>query len=211
MEEQKIIFTPRLTEAVDYAREHHTETRKGTSIPYLAHLFGVAALVMAETDGAIPVTEEMVVAALLHDVVEDHGGLPRLREVERRFGAIVARMVEGLSDSLSEDSKAKASWEERKRGYLERLRTEPDQVLLISVADKLYNAKSMLDDYRVVGDQLWLRFKRGADEQLWYFDELLEIFHARMQARTVDEFARVVAELKNLVEGCSETRQIEHA
>jgi (p)ppGpp synthase/HD superfamily hydrolase len=208
MVKKKLVFTPLLTEAVEYVRQHHTETRKGTSIPYLAHLLGVAALVMAEADGAIPVTEEMIVAALLHDVAEDHGGLPRLREVQAFFGAEVARMVEGLSDSLSENSQQKDSWEERKRAYLERLRMEPDPVLLISVADKLYNAKSILDDYREVGDAVWLRFKRGAREQLWYFDALQTIFRERIQSRNLDEFERVLEDLKRLTGACPETSQM---
>jgi (p)ppGpp synthase/HD superfamily hydrolase len=117
-------------------------------------------------------------------------------------------MVEGLSDSLSENSQQKDSWEERKRAYLERLRMEPDPVLLISVADKLYNAKSILDDYREVGDAVWLRFKRGAREQLWYFDALQTIFRERIQSRNLDEFERVLEDLKRLTGACPETSQM---
>jgi (p)ppGpp synthase/HD superfamily hydrolase len=136
-----LLLSLRFTSAVEYAREHHTEFRKGTHIPYMAHLFGVAALVMGEADGHIPVTEDMVIAALLHDVVEDHGGLPRLKDVESRFGANVARMVAGLSDTLAEDRNKKEGWEDRKKAYIDRLKDEEPDVLLISIADKLYNAK----------------------------------------------------------------------
>ncbi len=143
----------------------------------------------------VPVTEDMVIAALLHDAVEDHGGLPRLREVEQRFGPEVARIVAALSDTFTEDHDQKEGWEERKNAYLARLRREPDDVLLISAADKLYNAKAILDDYKAIGDKIWQRFKRGADRQLWYFDELLKVFRAHPPNRIVNDLERVVAEL----------------
>src|SRR5664279_1618594 len=95
---ERLILTERFSSAVEYARQLHTEYRKGTDVPYLAHLLGVASLVMGEAGGRVPVTEDMVIAALLHDVVEDHGGMPRLHEVEQRFGRNVGRMVAGLSD-----------------------------------------------------------------------------------------------------------------
>lgn len=88
----------------------HTEYRKGTGIPYMAHLLGVAALVMGEAGGRVPVTEDMVIAALLHDAVEDHGGMPRLHEIEGRFGAEVSRMVAALSDTFAEDHEKKEGW-----------------------------------------------------------------------------------------------------
>jgi (p)ppGpp synthase/HD superfamily hydrolase len=189
-------LSDRFTRAVDYARELHTEFRKGTRVPYMAHLLGVAALVMGETDGRIPVTEDMVIAALLHDIVEDKGGLPRLKDVEAQFGADVARMVAGLSDTFAEDHDRKEGWEERKKAYIDRLKHEDEDVLLISIADKLYNARAILDDYRVVGMEVFERFKRGAGQQLWYLDELVKAFEPRMRDdRIFKEFCRVVRDL----------------
>jgi (p)ppGpp synthase/HD superfamily hydrolase len=192
-------LSQRFTSAVDYARILHIERRKATEIPFMAHLLGVAALVMGEAGQVdFPVTEDMVIAALLHDAVEDHGGKTRLRDVEHNFGANVARMVEGLSDTLVEDPHNKESWEERKKNYLMRLRTEPADVQLISAADKLYNARSVLADYRKVGSKVWVRFKRGRDLQLWYFDELLKVFETSGTNRIVEELARVVDELRKI-------------
>src|SRR5579863_8947053 len=115
-------FTDRLTSAADYARTLHIERRKGTGIPYLAHLFGVASLVMGEAGLAdFPVTEDMVIAALLHDAVEDHGGAARLEDIRQNFGSNVARMVEGLSDTLAEDANTKEPWEQRKQFYIDRV------------------------------------------------------------------------------------------
>lgn len=194
-----LYLTGKFTSAIEYARHLHIERRKGSGIPYMAHLLGVAALVMGEAGHEpFPVTEDMVVAALLHDAVEDHGGTPRLNDIEANFGANVARMVAGLSDSFSEDSSHKESWLDRKQSYLHRLRDEPADVRLISAADKLNNARAMLEDYRVIGPEVWKRFKRGRGDQLWYFDELVKVFRSFGESRIVDELERVVAELRRM-------------
>jgi GTP pyrophosphokinase len=199
IENRALHFTDRFTRAVDYARHLHIERRKGTGIPYMAHLLGVASLVMGEAGlVGFPVTEDMVIAALLHDAVEDHGGAPRLADIRQNFGANVARMVEGLSDTLEEDPKAKEPWEKRKRAYIERLRGETADVRLISAADKLYNARSILEDYRLIGAEIWRRFQRGRDQQIWYFEAILDVFHSFGKSRIVDELERVVAELKQI-------------
>jgi GTP pyrophosphokinase len=197
-QDNRLFLSGRFTEAIEYARQLHTEFRKGTDIPYMAHLVGVAALVMGEAGGRVLVTEDMVLAALLHDVVEDHGGMTRLHEVEQRFGANVARTVEGLSDSFAENQHPKDEWKRRKSEYIKRLRHEPDDVLLISAADKLYNAKAILDDFKDIGEAIWKRFNRGADQQLWYFDELLAVYLLRPRNRIVNELERVVGELAAL-------------
>src|ERR1700722_2350323 len=167
-------LTYRFSRAVDYARQVHVSYRKGSNVPYMAHLLGVAALVLAEC-GHVPfvVTEDLIIAALLHDAVEDEGGLPRLRDIEANFGKEVAATVEGLSDTMEEDSGRKQAWEPRKASYIARLWNEPEGTLLVSAADKLYNARAMLEDYRIIGPGVWKRFKRGRDQQLWYFEELL--------------------------------------
>jgi (p)ppGpp synthase/HD superfamily hydrolase len=193
-------ITPRFTQAVDYTRRIHTGYRKGTQVPYLAHLLGVASLVLGES-GWVPfaVTEDMLIAALLHDAVEDAGGLPRLRDIEANFGSTVARIVEGLSDSFEVDSEKKASWESRKKGYIERLPREANDVLLVSLADKLYNARAILEDYREIGPEVWKRFKRGRREQLWYFGALVQVFEERCSNwRIVGQLKRTVAELTHI-------------
>jgi (p)ppGpp synthase/HD superfamily hydrolase len=196
---KQLHLTASFTSAVDYARHIHIERRKGTDIPYMAHLLGVASLVMGEAGHAgFPVTEDMVIAALLHDAAEDQGGLRRLQDIEQNFGPNVARMVEGLSDSLSEDSSKKQSWPERKQAYIERLRGEPADVRLISVADKIYYARAILEDYREIGPRVWERFKRGRAEQIWYFDELLAVYKSTGTSRIVEELERVVEELRQI-------------
>jgi (p)ppGpp synthase/HD superfamily hydrolase len=198
-ETEQLHLSSRFTSAIDYARHIHIERRKGTAIPYLAHLLGVASLVMGEAGhAAFPVTEDMVIAALLHDAAEDHGGLLRLKDIEHNFGSNVARMVEGLSDSLAEDPGKKQSWQQRKEQYIDRLREEPAAVQLISAADKLYNARAILEDYRQIGPEVWKRFKRGRREQIWYFDELLAVFKSSGTNRIVEELEHVVNELREI-------------
>lgn len=192
-----LYLSSRFTQAVDYARHLHIETRKATNIPYMAHLLGVASLVMGENGHvSIPVTEDIVIAAILHDAVEDHGGMPRLHDIEYNFGANVARLVAGLTDTFVEDANKKPSWEERKAAYIERLQSEPPDVQLISAADKLYNARTILSDYRDIGDRVFERFKRGGDKQLGYYKELLRVFREHPPNRVVDEFERVVGQLE---------------
>src|SRR5438105_8961274 len=136
----------------------------------MAHLLGVASLVLGESGHvAFEVTEDIAIAALLHDAVEDEGGLPRLRDIEKEFGSKVARIVEGCTDSFEEDANKKKLWEERKSSYIARLENEPPDTLLVSVADKLYNSRAILEDYREIGPKVWERFKRGREQQLWYF------------------------------------------
>lgn len=168
----------------------------------MAHLLGVAALVMGESGLAgFPVTEDMVIAALLHDAVEDQGGLPRLKDIEQNFGPNVARMVEGLSDSFSADTENKQPWLERKRAYIERLRNELADVQLISAADKLYNARSILEDYREIGPRIWDRFNRRRKDQLWYFNEILKSYKSPGTSRIVEELRRVVEDLEEISKG----------
>jgi (p)ppGpp synthase/HD superfamily hydrolase len=199
MQAEQLELTSRFTSAVDYARTVHIERRKGTGIPYMAHLLGVAAMVMGEAGHVeFPVTEDMVIGALLHDAVEDHGGLPRLAHIAASFGANVERMVEGLSDSFSGGADDKQLWLERKQAYIEKLKDEPADIRLISAADKLYNARAILEDYRDVGPEVWKRFKRGRNDQIWYFDSLVSVFNATGTNRIVRELERVVEELRRI-------------
>ena len=202
METHKLHPTDRFVRAVDYARVLHIERRKGTGIPYMAHLLGVASLVMGEAGHvAFPVTEEMVIAALLHDAVEDHGGERRLHDIRQNFGGDVARMVEGLSDTLTEDSQNKEPWLERKKAYVKRLGGERAEVQLISAADKLYNARTMLEDYRAVGAEIWKRFKRGREDQLKYFDALLGVYRKTGTNRIVEDLGLVTKKLAEISAG----------
>jgi len=196
-------LTNRFIQAVDYARQVHVGLRKGTEVPYMAHLLGVASLVLGESGHVpFPMTEDIAIAALLHDAVEDEGGLPRLRDIESKFGKEVAKIVEGCTDSFEEDPRRKQEWDVRKASYIEWLWNEPSETLLVSVADKLYNARAILEDYRLIGPEVWTRFKRGRKQQLWYFEELIKVFETGcLDWRIVEELKRAVHELAQLSAG----------
>jgi (p)ppGpp synthase/HD superfamily hydrolase len=181
----------RFTEALGYAaRLHIRQTRKGKSQPYVGHLLAVAAIVIQHGGD-----EEEAIAALLHDAVEDQGGLPRLDEIRRKFGARVARIVDGCTDAYTDP---KPPWKERKLAYIKRVACEPEDVRLVSAADKLANAREVLSDYRVEGDQVFLRFKGGKEGTLWYYRTLVEVFRKAGTTPLIEELARVIAELETL-------------
>ncbi len=203
-EPTELLLTERFTRALEYTRQIHRECRKGTRVPYLTHLLSVAAIVMGENGNlSFPVTEDIVIAALLHDVAEDHGGLVRLRDVEREFGPDVASIVQGCSDTLVEDASQKEEWAQRKAAYLERLPRESPGTLLVSAADKLDNARSILADYRTIGPEVWRRFKAGRDRQLELYKKLVAIYRVAGPNRIVEELERVVAELEDLTKAAS--------
>ena len=174
------------------AEKHKGQTRKASTIPYIAHLMGVASLVL-EAGG----DEDLVIAALLHDVVEDCGGAPMLKEVRRRFGQRVAKVVEGCTDA---DTYPKPPWRERKEKYLGHLKTADAETRLVSAADKLNNVRSILSDYRAVGESVWSRFNGGREGTLWYYRTLLDIFLQHKRNRITRDLELAVMELESLAE-----------
>jgi (p)ppGpp synthase/HD superfamily hydrolase len=173
------------------ARKHAGQIRKGTGTPYVSHLLSVAALVL-EAGG----DEDLAIAALLHDVVEDCGGAPMLKEVRRRFGKRVADVVEACSDT---DVTPKPPWRERKEQYIRNLRSADAGTRLVSAADKLHNARSILTDYHEIGEPIWQRFQGKREGTLWYYRALLGEFRRKYANRLVDELERVVFELEAVV------------
>jgi (p)ppGpp synthase/HD superfamily hydrolase len=181
-------LTARFHRALVYAaRVHARQFRKGTSRPYIGHLLGVTSIVL--THGG---DEDEAIAALLHDAVEDQGGKPRLREIRRKFGGRVARIVEGCTDS---DVEPKPPWLERKTEYLRHLRRADASVRLVSAADKLYNARETLEDLRTHRGALWKRFKGGKLGTLWYYREVGNILRRKGPKELAAELERVVREL----------------
>ena len=191
------------SKALVYAElKHHRQVRKGGDIPYVGHLLSVAGLVI--NDGG---SEEQAIAALLHDAVEDAGGPSTLEEIRANFGEDVARIVEECSDT---DEVPKPPWLERKRRYIDHLADVGHDTLLVSVADKLDNARSMLRDYHAHGPSLWERFNRkNPNDHLWYYEGLLDAYRKRgLDSWMVNELGRVVGELKRLVNASPQTQAL---
>jgi (p)ppGpp synthase/HD superfamily hydrolase len=189
---------PRFLAAFEYACQLHADQpRKGTTDPYISHLMAVAALVIEHGGG-----EDEAIAALLHDAIEDQnhdGSVPG--EIGARFGPKVLALVQACSDSEGRD---KPDWRPRKEAYLAHLRTAPTNVRLISAADKLHNARAILEDYRRMGDDLWERFTEGRDEQLWYYRGLVTALrkgdYGGQSRVLVDQLDEVVTALEREVD-----------
>ncbi len=188
----------RFEKALKYAVSlHRSQLRKGTEIPYVAHLLGVCSIALYH--GA---NEEEAIAALLHDVVEDQGGQPRLEEIRAQFGDKVAEIVAGCTDT---DTIPKPPWRERKQAYLDHLRGAAAPVRFVAACDKLENIQAMLRDYREMGESLWSRFNAGKEEQLWFFRLFIEILRQAGPSRLAEDLDRNVSELERLV---SQTRAV---
>jgi (p)ppGpp synthase/HD superfamily hydrolase len=184
--------------AADLAREvHKGDYRKGTEIPYFEGHLAPVALLVEESGG----TDVQIAAAYLHDAAEDEGGQAMLDQIREEMGDEVAQIVEDLSDSLVDTSiTEKEEWEVRKPRYVAHLALAQRASLEVSLADKVHNAQSILDDYQVHGEELWDRFNKPAEYQLWYYRKLAGLFTLRLTAHPLTPVLDdTVAELTALV------------
>ncbi|MEA2459661.1 MAG: hypothetical protein QOC95_2633 [Thermoleophilaceae bacterium] len=196
------LLTARFDAALHFATRHHArQLRKGTPVPYAAHLLAVASLTLEMYGG-----EDEAIGALLHDVVEDGGGSAALAQIEDAFGPVVAEIVLANTDSIDEGEE-KAPWYERKRAYLSAFPGKSPAALRVCLADKLHNGRSILTDYRTHGDALWARFGQGQGlATRVYYRELAAAFERERERMGesawpyVDEFRRVVDAITALAE-----------
>lgn len=183
------ILTERFQRAFLHAANAHAcQLRKGSQVPYVSHLLAVASLVI-ENGG----TEDEAIAAFLHDAVEDQGGLLRFELIRAEFGEAVARIVMECSDA---DRVPKPEWRQRKEEYIGKVRRKSASAQLVSLADKVHNARCVLTDYGLAGEDLWKRFKGGREGTLWYYRALLDEFRGVTAGPLLDELGRVVEELE---------------
>lgn len=191
-----IVFGARFPEALDIAvRFHHGQYRKGGKIPYIAHLLNVTGLVVE--NGA---DEDVAVAAMLHDTIEDtpeSDGNKLVHEIGLRFGRRVLEIVEACTDAPAQD-RARLSWSTRKKMYLERLQQEVrPEVFLVTAADKLDNARSLLSALRYSDDlDVWGRFKAGRSGTVCYYTELVSLLRDRAPRPLTVELEMVVGEIR---------------
>src|SRR5438552_7622532 len=195
-------LSPQFEKALIYAtRIHGGQVRKKTRIPYVAHILGVAAIVLEY--GA---NETEAIAALLHDAVEDCGGAKRLRDIERKFGEKVAKIVQGCTDA---DQTPKPPWLERKKAYVAHVRHAPMSTKLVSASDKLHNVRAILMDYRKEGERLWSRFNGGKQGALRYYPALLHAFTDKLGVVSglVQELNRTLTQLEFLSNNGAQVKQ----
>ena len=197
---RSVRLSPQFEKALIYAtRIHGGQPRKKTRIPYIAHILGVAAIALEY--GA---NETEAIAALLHDAVEDCGGAKRLRDIDRKFGKQVARIVEGCTDT---DQKPKPPWLERKKAYVEHVRHASMPTKLVSASDKLHNVRAILMDYRQEGEKLWSRFGGGKQGALWYYRALVNALSGERIQSLVQEINRTLTELESSANKGAQVKQ----
>jgi GTP pyrophosphokinase len=178
----------RVREAIQLALELHAgQTRKGGAAPYVFHPLAVAGLVAdAGAD------EDTIVAAILHDAVEDAGGPATRERIARQFGERVAGFVDACSDT---DQTDKPPWRQRKEAFVARMRSAAPEVRAIVAADKLHNARSLTRALRAQGNALWGNFRGGRDGSLWYYAAVTEALGDGWQHPLLEELREVVAVL----------------
>ena len=187
-------LSSRFEDVLIYAVQlHASQVRKSSGAPYISHLLGTASLILE-----FGTNEDQVIAALLHDAVEDQGGAERLEEIRGMFGKRIAHIVAGCTDAWNNP---KPPWRERKEAHLAQLREADEDVLLVFCADKLHNATSLLMNYIQVGEGLWGYFRGGKVGTLWYYRSLVDLLKEIKPHPIVDQLERVVVEIENLASG----------
>lgn len=182
-------WSPRIEKAIRTAAKFHAgQMRKssGKKIPYLTHLLSVAEILAGYTED-----EDILIAGLLHDTIEDTDYSPE--DLAKDFSPEIRDIVLAVSEAQDVAKDRKASWEDRKKSYLENLKQGSDKALMVSSADKIHNLSSMSEAYRECGDELWQNFNAPPDKKLWFYEEVFKIVEKRLQSGIVAEFR---AELK---------------
>ena len=181
--------------ALAYANgAHRQQTRKATAIPYVSHLLGVASIALE-----LGADEDQAIAALLHDAVEDQGGSARMADIEQKFGLQVASIVADCTDGEPDgDRSTPDQWRPRKEAYLATLTSKPSRSLLVCLADKTHNARSIQDDLTVMGSSVFDRFTGGQVGTLWYYRRLAEAFSHLMPGPGSQRLRAIVDEMHRL-------------
>lgn len=190
-----MILTDRFAEALTYAeRLHRAQTRKGNDTPYVAHLLAVCATVL-EWGG----DEDIAIAALLHDAVEDQGGLDTLAVIENQFGPRVTGIVSACTDSIATDRTKKAPWLDRKQAHLAKLATAAPEIALVTAADKLHNIQATIRNLRRHGLGTLSRFNASPEQMLWYFARVSQALDRHRAVAPIEELEEAVVTLAGLL------------
>ncbi len=154
------------------ARAHRTQTRKGSDVPYLVHPVHVSVILLRH---GFP--EDVAIAGLLHDVVEDQD-VP-LADVEARFGPHVAEMVAALTER-KRDRRCERTWEMRKQEALEQLEEAGPDAVAVKAADLLHNTRTLAQQLHSQGPSAWSHYSRGPLAFLWYARSVFAIVRDRL-------------------------------
>lgn len=191
-------LTTKIQKAIILATKlHWNQTRKGDGLPYIIHPYSVAFIVSRYTND-----EDTIAAAFLHDVLEDIKKESYSdQEMIDEFGKNVYEIVKGVSedkDASITKEEEKATWKQRKIKYLENLKQDSEESLIICAADKIHNLQSMIDAYRIQGEKLFSKFNSPADKKLWFYGEVLKILRNKLKNKIVAELQQVYNESVHL-------------
>ena len=186
------VITDRFQAALNYAaRKHAAHRRKASDIPYLSHLLAVCSILMEYS-----IDEDVWIAGLLHDAVEDQGGEATALEIESLFGHHVGKMVRECSEMTSDANGNRPPWLDRKLAYMQSLADKDANVLLISLADKLHNARSILKDWLLCGNDAYCKFTAGRNGTHWYYHEMIDCYRksGKVPEQLLSELEKTVAQ-----------------
>ena len=188
-------LTPKIQYAINRSADlHNGQMRKVAKIPFFTHPFSVAIILSDYTKD-----EDIIVAGLLHDVLED---VPRYTyaHMKKEFGERIANIVRGVTEEKSPRTKktAKQTWMERKATYLQKLKKDSHDAMMISAADKIHNLRSMIDEYKKSGEKMWPKFNAPEEKKLWFYGEVLSVLEERLKSPIVKELAKTYEEAERL-------------
>lgn len=188
-----MLFTAKIQKAIRRASLlHEGQKRKCDGSPYITHLFGVALILSHYVSD-----EDVVVAGILHDVLEDvptekYDGAKMQKEFGNRIYAIVKEVTED-KDPEEDRTKSEVLWIKRKQRYIDNLKNDSHEALLVAAADKIHNLLSMLESYEKYGEEIWQHFKAPRDRRIWFYREVFAVISARLTHPIVQELAAVLA------------------
>lgn len=195
-----MFLTERIEKAIIKATVlHAAQRRKVSEVPYIVHPYSVAFLLAHYSDD-----EDVIIAGLLHDVLEDVPGYTEMH-LKNDFGDRVLSIVKEVSEDFTEAEKENHSlrgnsWRERKEKYLKNLSNDSQEALLVATADKVHNMRSMMAEYREHGTGVWQHFKRDPREMLWFYSEASRIISERLTHPLVTEMQSILGEVKEAIE-----------
>ncbi len=189
-------LSPRIQSAINLAsRLHLNQSRKGDGLPFITHPLSVAWILSNYTQD-----EDVIIAGILHDTLEDVKGY-YYEDLVKDFGEKVAQIVQGVSEDKDPNIKSddRATWEERKRKYLDNLKHDSQESLLVCAADKIHNLRSMVDAYKERGEALWENFNSPRNKKLWFYQEILKFMKENLDNQIVEELEDAYQEAEEVL------------
>lgn len=176
---------------------HNEQVRKGSApFPYITHPYAVALLAADYSD-----EEEVFIAALLHDTVEDTDYT--LEEVQQDFGGKVRDYVESLTEVSHNKDGQKLPWKARKQTYIKKLKDAQEGALIVAAADKIHNMRTMIEEYYEDHARFMADFGSALDDRLLVYQEIANILNRRLKNEIIHEYNHVFDEYKSFIKECA--------